>query len=318
VTSFPQPWCPTCAAASPCRERGQVESEYPACRQPLRHLPVDNASRLLSWMCDFHRVEDARVERVVSEVARCLAEDSGYSEIFEPSLSTDDDWHLLRFSYAFPGFRGAPSEVLDRLRHLCAAFDPGTATHVDRLRPAFHHPCVEQPLFGLAYDSPSNWRVKLYLQFRDDAGPAATELAASILGSGDLAQVASGAPLHLVGLDLGSQGLLGAKLYFLHTDISLEELHAEVGRVPAIAGVSHWRNLLRIHRMRSPGDPRLSRAAEIDFALAENDLLPQQVESFFAGEPYQRLRSTFAIALRRMSLAVGDSGKANGYYVLTE
>lgn len=266
-------------------------------------------------MREVQHVDDARVERVQGEVIDNLRVDGDYSEVFEPSFSIDDDGvHLLRFSYGFPGFCDRPEQVLDRLRHLCAAFGETTAAHVDRLRPALRHTCVEQPLFGLAYDSPASWRVKVYLQFRDDAGDTAVDLAGAIVGRRDIGDAAAGTPLHLLGLDLHERGLAGAKLYFLHRSIAVED----VGPMPAIAGLSRLENLLRIHRMRCADDPELSQPAEIDFALADNGLLPDQVAPLLSGDSYETLVSRFPIALRRISLALGDSGKTNGYYVLTE
>ena len=83
--------------------------------------------------------------------------------------------------------------------------------------------------------------------------------------------------LHLLGLDLHEGGLSGAKLYFLHPAITPAELARQIGHVPVVDQLarSGLVNLLRIHRVTEAGD--LPRASEVDFLLAENDLVPEEL-----------------------------------------
>jgi hypothetical protein len=320
VSAFPKPFCPTCATQTLCQEAGEVRGDYPACRSPMRHDNVESAARLFTWWQRFHGVTDDRLDSVRRTLLARLARDREFSELFEPSLSHDvHGWHALRFSYAFPGLRRDEVGCLATLRELMAAFGEAALGHVERLAIALHDPCVEQVLFGLAYDTPAQWRVKLYLQFRSDAGVAGLRLARAMVGSDDLAAVAQQAPLHLCGLDLGAVGLVGAKLYFLHRELRPAEARAWLGDTLASWGERRWHNLLRIHRLRGPGGEGLAQPTAVDFHLAENDLLPTDVESLLAGEdaPYWRLKAEFPLALRRLSLAIGG-GKVNGYYVLTD
>lgn len=317
--AFPRPWCVTCAAGAACRGRGEARADYPGCRVPPRVATTATVRSLFDWWRRYHPVDDERVARLEAMVLARLPQDSGYSEIFEPSWSIDaQGWHLRRFSYAFPGLRGAEADTLATLSTWASTLGAGVGGHVARLARALRQPCVEQVLFGVAYDGERDWRVKLYLQFGDAAGREALQLTRAIVASGDLTGIADGAPLHLCGLDLGDAGLTGAKLYFLHRELRASAAATMFGETLAGWGDRTWRNLLRIHRLRGAGAGSGSRADEVDFLLAENDLLPEDVAALLGGpkSPYELLRRELPIALRRLSLAVGG-GKVNGYYVMT-
>ena len=318
MEAFPKPWCITCSAQPACRATGQARGEYPACRLPPRESSPEDVARLFAWWRRFHRVVDGRLARVEAVLVERLARDRGYSEIFEPSVSFDRrGWHFLRFSYAFPGLRGAEEDALATLKELAAAFGGGVAAHFGQFARALDQACVEQVLFGLAYDGVDDWRVKLYLQFRSEAGADALRLARALLSARDLTALAGATPLHLCGLDLGAAGLVGAKLYFLHREVSSARTRELFGETLARLGERPWRNVLRIHRLRGAQGGGGARADEVDFHLAENDLLPRDVDAWLGGadSPYERLSHELPVALRRVSLTVGG-GKMNGYYVL--
>src|SRR5205823_2645263 len=84
-----------------------------------------------------------------------------------------------------PGFREAPADVARSLLGLARPFgDHVVNAFRDALR-ASSDGCVAQPIFGVACDGDGRRRVKLYLQFRDDAGDAPALLAARLLASPD-------------------------------------------------------------------------------------------------------------------------------------
>lgn len=329
---FPEPWCPTCGNRAQCAGEGHARFDYPACRRPILDVPPERAASWMAWVCRYHGLKDPRIEVVTDVIVDCLRRDGAtYSEIFEPSFSCDEaGWRLLRFSYAFPGFRAAPEATIATLEALCAPFGATSASYLKRFARALGASCVAQPLFGLAIDTPSRWRLKLYVQFRDSHPTEALRLASEMIGCGDLSRVAAERPLHLMGLDLGDAGLTGAKLYFLHSRLTTDAVRQEIGPVPLLdplarGGLSELCNVLRIHRVSGPAGRGLAAAAEVDFALAENGLLPSSLlgatglELLSRGEtPFDQLESAIPVALRRISVPVGDGSKINGYYVLTD
>ena len=168
------------------------------------------------------------------------------------------------------------------------------------------------PLVGIAYDGADAWRLKIYLQFHDDAGDAAWRIARRLVGRADLHRLFAGQRLHLLGIDLGPHGIAGAKLYVRHPEVAIRDVSHLAGPVTllddlAAAGRTHLRNLLVIHRLRRPDDPALATPAEVDFALGENELLWDDLETTAAlralrgpSAPVTELAAEFGIAVRRV------------------
>ena len=315
-STFPLPLCAACARREECLERGVPFGDYPACRRPLRNTSLARQAALLSW-CD-HRQggPDARLVAVDARVLERFGSDrSRYSEIFEPSVSHDGaGWHLRRYSYAFPGYRDDPAGVRDALASLASPFgEPFERWFAATLARATDR-SVEQVLFGVAWESPSEWRLKLYLQFADGGQDAALAAAARILSLPVLKERFAGERLHLLGIDVGPEGLGAVKLY----------VEGEVFAVPGLEGLGALRKALRIFRL-APGRRLPDHPAEIDFPLAQNGLLFEDVARLSpvravvdGADPLSVLGREFRIAVRRVSVSVPSPGKFTAYFVLTE
>jgi hypothetical protein len=249
-----------------------------------------------------------------------------YADVLEPSFSWSPGAPCLRrLSYAFPGFRGDPAGTADALRALCAPFGEGILAQVERPLRAARHPAVAQPIFGFAHDGrPAARRVKLYLQFEDGRDRAALELAERILGAQLAGRLPSGGALHLLGVDLGERGVVGAKLYVLHRRLDVASVASRIGRAPlvealAARGQRELRDVLAIHRLSAPGDPGLLRAAEIDFAPGDSGLAWADLRPLLpapACAAFAAVEAAFPIRVRRVSVPVGRDDKLNVYYVL--
>ena len=193
---------------------------------------------------------------MVDAVLTCLARDRlAYSDVLEWSASGDERGvDLARFSYAFPGLRRAPAGVGRDVLALASTLGPATREAAARALRAATSPVVEQVLVGYARDHGGEARAKLYLQLRADAGADGLGLAQRLVGAA--AVDSAHLPLHLIGLDVGERGLVGAKLYFEAP--SLE--HPRLGALGAG---------LVIHRLRGPDDASARAPAELDVALHE-------------------------------------------------
>lgn len=170
-----------------------------------------------------------------------------FSDVLEASFTIGSRGeHAYRFSYAFPGFRGAPvlagsppstsappppasastpasplSSAAVASALACAApFGSSIVASTRRLLRAAIEPAVEQPLIGLAWDRAGAPRHKVYLQFRDTAGSAAAALAERVLAMPGLAARIGDAHLHMLGVDFGPAGITGAKLYIAHEHVT--------------------------------------------------------------------------------------------------
>jgi hypothetical protein len=295
---------------------------------------VERAAALLAWLRRAAGVDAGAVGAVEGAVIDRLRRDRLlYSDVLEASFSCDREGaHLYRFSYAFPGLRADPEGVAATLRDLCRPFGPPVEEACGAVLRAARSRAVAQILFGFAHDGGRGLRVKLYLQFHAGEARAALELAGRMIGR-RLDALQHGGALHLLGLDLGSRGLAGAKLYVAIDRIRLDALPTRVGPVPLAAaladlGVSELRDVLAIHRVAGRDDDGLARPVEIDFSLPDNDLRWGDVRAI---PPVQRLlarspaiaglMADFRIAVRRVSGSVGDDEKReklNVYYVLAE
>ncbi len=238
-----------------------------------------------------------------------------YSDILEWSLCEDaHGLDLGRFSYAFPGYRKAPRETAGALIAWAEGLGEAAGRAARSVMRAARHPAVDQVLIGYARGAKTPERAKFYLQFGSGAGPAALELAHTVLGT-DRKTQSDQLPLHLLGLDVGAGGLSGAKLYFV-----------EAGRGPRF---DTWpvplANTLCIHRLQGPDDPGFELPSEIDFPLPENDLTWAELSSSPLMAPFARARqrfdelgARFRLRARRASLSLGTAPKLNVYYVLDE
>jgi hypothetical protein len=253
--------------------------------------------------------------RLLDAVLARFAQDRLYfSDILEWSLSEDERGvDGARFSYAFPAFVRAREDVTRTALAWADGLGAGASRAARSVLRAARSPTVEQILLGYARGTGEGPpRAKFYLQFRDGAGPSALELARAILGTRRPTS-SDGLPLHLLGLDVGPEGLAGAKLYFAH-----------VGDPATIEGFSGpVRNALWIHRLRHPDDPAFEAPAEIDFALGGSTWealasSPALAPHAAARAAFEDLGAAFRLRARRASLGLRGAHKFNLYYVLDE
>lgn len=214
----------------------------PFCRMPLELFQACTALDSGS-----PSTQEAEMMRAVCSTWREDCERFG--NVFELSIaSTPAGTEGFRFSYGFPAWGSAPGRVARGLRAMAHPLGDAARDGAERVLRACagsSGPCVAQPLFGYAREGDAV-RVKFYLQFRDGAGESGLRLARAVTGY--RLPFASRGPLHLLGLDLGEQGLLGAKFYFkasVGADAALEQFGVE-RELPGA---------LLIHRIGSPEDP---------------------------------------------------------------
>jgi hypothetical protein len=326
------PYCDLCATRPTCDRAGKTLLNYPACQTFLRNTPPQRVSALFAYLAGGRGERDPRLAQMLARLLRQFERDGGrFSEILEPSVSwREGHWQLLRFSYAYPAFREDPIGTIERLLAICAPFGDETCGWVRALLGPAKDPCVTKPLIGLAYDDQEHWRIKLYVEFEADAGARPLRLAGRLLGRNDLAVGFEGQELHLLGIDLGPRGIIGAKLYFRRRIASITSLRDTRGTIELVehlasVGVEQLRNLLVIHRIAAPGDPDAFTPVEIDFALAENGLrwrdlqaAPTLVRARGQGDDLAALEQAFRLGFRRVSVPIGRTDKLNAYYVLAE
>lgn len=333
--AFPKARCATCAAGPRCERLGRTEPEYPRCFLPLRATDLRRVEELFAWCARRQAVaDDPRITALLRAlIDRFRRDRAAFSDILEPSVSWDSSgFHLLRFSYSFPGFRADEIGVATSLLAFCEPFGDAARRECKRLLRATSHPSVDHPLFGIAHDGASGVRVKLYLQFkRGTERGAPLEIAGRLLGRPDLRQsLPEGSALHLLGVDIGPSGLSAAKLYLVHEELGMNEIDERIGPSEITSalretGVQRLRGVLAIHRLESPDDPRLGAPAEVDFSLPDNDLrwsdlcaLPLLQRVIDPSGPLAQLTASFRIGARRVSAPVGPFKKLNLYYVLAE
>jgi hypothetical protein len=308
---------------------------------PARHRALFH--RLASSLGPLDAPAAAMIETVLARFDRDRAT---VSEVLEPSVSHDaEGWHLLRFSYAFHGYRrdtaGAAASTLDFVRPFG---DDAVAFAAPILRIAEEEPSVWQLMFGYAADAPGRARLKLYLQFSDDSGAAALALTDRVLPGLHAAERFADRRLHLLGVDFEGGELRGAKLYFVEPRTPLGiETHMDNGaptprgRVAlfdelAQRGITELRDVLWIHRVTPLATGALQggdHAVEVDFSLADNELrwselieLPSIARHRTPDSPLVALERDFRLAIRRLSVPVADGAdaadKLNVYYMLAE
>jgi hypothetical protein len=190
---------------------------------------------------------------------------------------------------------------------------------------------VAQPLIGVAWDGPGGVpRHKVYLQFRGDAGPAAGALAERVLARPGLARSLGDASLHMLGVDFGPAGLLGAKLYVLHAHVASSEDPGATPLARALASLVRaprmFSNALSIHRLTSASPAgALPAASDVDIGLAENELAwedvaraPGLADLVARSRVAVELFSSFRLEVRRVSMALGAAPRGSVYYGLRE
>jgi hypothetical protein len=255
--------------------------------------PLERVRALFEWWSARQPFASAAFDETRAWVLERLADDrERYSDVFEPSFSWDERGVFFRrFSYAFPGFRAAPDETA---RAAQAFFDPWGAAARDagaRLVRAARRDPVAQPIVGVADDRDRGVRVKLYLQFHERATEPAAELVRAMTGAALDTKRLNGA-LHMLGLDLSTGGVAGAKLYVARG--------AE----------------LDVHRIDDPADDFFARAPELDFAADHPRaaaLADHYPEAFAA---FDELRAAFAVRVRRASVETAGARKLTLYYAV--
>ncbi len=269
----------------------------------------------------------AAEDAMLGALEACLARyRERYGDVFEASVSSGKDGvSRLRFSYAFPGLREKRDEVAGLVRGLAAPLGEAAQVAAEKTLRAAQHPAVEQLLFGYARDGDGTVRTKFYLQFADAAGDIALRLGRAVTGyPGWLAS--ESLPLHLIGIDIGDSGLVGAKLYFLLESLPADDTERLLGVPVAIE------RALMIHRIRGPHDADAGRVSEIDFACSDGPLEWEKVRAWPAVSGHQEalafldgLRERYASPpsppshqgrVRRVSLSLLPANKLNVYYAL--
>lgn len=296
-----------------------------------RRVRLDRVRALFDAWCALDGVAAPEARALREAVTAALARDrERFSDVFEPSFSIDEAGeHAFRFSYAFPGFRGAPAAAVASALAAAAPFGPAITAATKRLLRAAADPSVEQPLVGVAWDRGADPRHKVYLQFRDAAGPAAADLAARVLGLPWLPAALAAAPprLHMLGVDFGRDGLLGAKLYLAHPLVAPGDGPLARALAPLAARPRPFRNVLAIHRLgpASRGVAALPPASDVDLGLAENGLAWEEVAKapelalvLGRSRSFALLFSTFRLGVRRLSLGLAAGGRRTVYYALRE
>lgn len=307
---------------------------------PVRRVRLDRMEALFEAWRALDAITAPEAAGLERALLAALARDRElYSDVLEASFAIGPRGErAYRFSYAFPGFRGAPSSSSAAVASAlaCAApFGPAIVAATRRLLRAATDPAVEQPLVGLAWDRAGAPRHKVYLQFRDAAGPAAAALSERVLGIPGLAARIGDARLHMLGVDFGPAGLSGAKLYIAHASVIASEpaaaapapLDIASALARALPAGHRVRNVLAVHRLGSSDCAvgGLPPASDVDFGLADNDLTwdalaraPTLASILARSRLPSTLFSAFRIGVRRLSIGTGVAPGATVYYALRE
>jgi DNA repair photolyase len=319
--------CDVCAERAACAPVGR-RPDYPSCHRPIRRTRLDRLAELLAACAAPHGLDPRRFDALRALLLERHAVDRGrYSEVFELSASRSrGEEHLFRFSYALPDFREAPGQALSLARAIGSLYGEPALRLFERGLALAEDPAVVLPLLGLEDDGAGRFRAKIYLQFADDAGEQALSLAGRLFGAVGWEERFAGRRLHLIGVDAGPHGLVGAKLYFNASPLRLDEawlsssgLFAELRAV----GVEALTDALAIHRFASPDDPRGDAPTEIDFGLGSNELpwsmiraLPGFAKARTGG--LDALESAYQLGVRRLSIEAASDDKLTSYYILGE
>ncbi len=313
---FPMPHCESCGARGRCEATSVTRPEYPRCRMPLRDVDLGRTLSLLEWLAAAEGVDGSTATALHGPLLSRYATDRHERpDVLEPSFSCDAaGTHLYRFSYAFPTIRRERDAVERVLLDTCRPFGAHVVEAASTVLRAAPSRAFEQILFGYAHGRGSAAaRVKLYVQFVAGESEIALDVAGRLLGRSPT-EIARPEPLHLLCLDMGSEGVSGTKLYFWFDRIGLDDLERRLGPVPLATalrnlGVAELREVLAIHRLSGPEDASASRAAEIDFPLEINGLrwldvraLPPVRALLERSPSVAMLERSFRLAVRRIKL----------------
>jgi hypothetical protein len=279
----------------------------------------------LRWLAQQSSIPGNALSPLCTTLLRCLERDrTMFEDVLEASISWEPN-HVsyFRFSYAFPEFRTWMPRTLQALRllHRAGELSHPKSSAFRRLLPMILEPCVEQPLFGFADDSPS--RHKLYLQFAAGQSQHGKELLCSYLHKPWQSRLQSiPGELHLVGFDIIQGHVQRMKLYFEHPTLPIETLERSSLLSTLGKRFSLHRSLL-IYRCSLDDSPLPSEADEIDFSLTDNGIQLDDIINYFPIEVRQdprlaHLRQRFTPKFRRLSLSLSGSPKINLYYSLPE
>jgi hypothetical protein len=262
---------------------------------------------------------DAVEGRLLDAVLNRLERDqAGWSDIFEPSLSWDEKGlHRFRFSFAFPMWRESVDDVSRSMLQFSEPFGPATVEVCERALKAARHGVADQVLFGYARSAGSAPRVKFYIQFAPRHGNVPLLLARKVLGL-SVASQSDALPLHMLGLDVGTNGLVGAKLYFLRREMPPQE---------TATWLNGWqqplRDVLLIHRVGGRSDLRQVTPTDVDFAPRDSGLTWPEIVASPAVRRYEEpvaaieaLGTEFPIRVRYVSFARPPELRFNIYYAL--
>ena len=235
-----------------------------------------------------------------------------FFDALEPSLSgAGERVDTYRFSYGFPAFRRDRPAVIAAVHAIARTCGKAAALAARRAMLAAERDCVEQPIVGYAHDGPRQRRFKLYLMFRRGEDAAARALVREVVGGSH--EPRQSGELHMLGLDVGDQGVTGAKLYFEHPTL---ELSSDYTSPPLVL-----RRPLAIHAMRASDDEAHDPVA-LDFSVRDGGHSWSDLEARLAAEQpgtirtFRELDARFRLQVRRLSFFRGEPRKVNLYYVL--
>lgn len=319
--------CDTCVRRDDCATAG-VLSEYPACHRPIRRTKLPRLAALLRACADHHRIDPRRRDAVIDAIVEHHARDrEHYSEIVELSAArAGTDELLFRFSYGFPGFRRDPGHAASFGHALASLYGDACTRALEHCLELAESAAVTMPLMGLEERASGAFRFKLYLQLAPDAGEDALALASRWSGGEDWTHRFAGRSLHMVGMDVSTTGISGAKLYFDASPLALDAPWlARSGLVADLraAGLAELEDALAIHVFRGAADPAGDTPSRLDFGLARNEVpwgAMRTLPRFRAAGPraLAALGKMYRLAIRRLSVAVAGDDGMTAYYVLAE
>lgn len=296
----------------------------------FRRVRLDRLRALFDAWASLDHAISPQADALRDAVIAALAEDrEHYSDIFEASIQMGSSREFaFRFSYAFPGFRSNPAASIQHAVAAAAPFGPRITASVKRLFRAALHTSVEQPLIGIAWDRGDEPRHKVYLQLRDDAGAQGVHHVAEVLGMPFLNDALRHARLHMVGVDFGSRGVTGAKLYVAHSRVEPSSDDV-VARTAALLDptADAFHNVLAIHRVNADSAARsgLPPVSDVDVGLDGAALSWDRVASSPAissilqkSRIWPELNGKFVLGPRRVSLSTRAPHAFTVYYALRE
>lgn len=322
------PLCDVCRRSLTCRAANRIEPDFPHCNRTFRNLSTQRVRNFVDFWFDGQQTPPQAEAMLQHLLPRFAVDRQHTSDIFEVSMSIEhESINFARFSYALRDFQAAPEATAQWALTFGRCFGPFVGDVFQQLLKRVRHPCVEQILVGAAFDAPGQWRAKLYVQFKHDAGAEALKLAGVLTGIPALAKRAPPHALHLLGIDITEKGISGAKLYFMIPRVGLEaplwgESRSLFKRVLPKPGQA-FENVLSIYRVDSPDGDGLRHPTDVDLHLGENHLRWSDFAKFpeFDGMAneiaiYENAKQTFDITERRLSVSVTSQPRLSLYYVL--